>query len=340
MLRRFAGSSGFAVYLVLLSQLWLPFGLSAQGVNIEGAKKDGMVVVYGVVPPPTMVAVNKPFEKKYGIRVEYWRASTTQILERVLTEARAGRPRVDVIEGNIGTQLILEKEGFLISFFPPSTAEFPQQLLNKKSAQVPWRTNPISIVYNTELVKSDGVPKNFIELLQPKWTGKISFPDPSSHTTTAQFFVNMSKYNIDWRDFAKRIERQKPYLVTGFVQVMDAVVRGESLAGITYLKYVGAKKTPTDFVRLDKYLADVNTLALNRTAPHSNAGKLYMEFLCSLEGQKEMAGKGEFVVSPKVSPTFEGADTVPEKVVFMDVPSDEEFRNLGKEFREIFFSGR
>jgi iron(III) transport system substrate-binding protein len=325
---------------VLLSQLWLPFGLSAQRVNIEAAKKEGVVVVYGAVPPPTMAAVNKPFEKKYGISVEYWRASTTQILERVLNETRAGRSQVDVIEGNIGTQLILEKEGFLIPFFPPSTAEFPQQLLNKKSAQVPWRTNPISIVYNTDLVKRDGVPKNFIELLQPEWTGKISLPDPSSHTTTAQFFVNMSKYNVDWRDFAKRIERQKPHLVTGFVQVMDVVVRGESLAGITYLKYVGAKKTPTDFVRLDKYLADVNTLALSRKAPHSNAGKLYMEFLCSLEGQKDMAGKGEFVVSPKASPTFEGADSVPEKVVFMDVPSDEEFRNLGKEFREIFISGK
>jgi iron(III) transport system substrate-binding protein len=339
-MRKFTRRSGLAFYLALLSQLVLPLGLSAQGVNIEGAKKEGVVVVYGAVPPPTMAAVNKPFEKKYGIRVEYWRASTTQILDRVLTETRAGRPQVDVIEGNIGTQLILEKEGFLIPFFPPSTAEFPQQLLNKQSAQVPWRTNPISIVYNTELVKKDGLPKSFLELLQPKWTEKISLPDPSSHSTTAQFFVNMSKYNVDWRDFAKKIERQKPHLVTGFVQVMDVVVRGESLAGITYLKYVGAKKTPTDFVRLDKYLADVNTLALSRKALHSNAGKLYMEFLCSLEGQREMAGKGEFVLSPKASPTFEGADTVPEKVVFMDVPTDEEFKNLTKEFRGIFISGK
>jgi ABC-type Fe3+ transport system substrate-binding protein len=118
------------------------------------------------------------------------------------------------------------------------------------------------------------------------------------------------------------------------------VVRGESLAGITYLKYVGARKVPIDFIRLDKYLADVNTLALTRRAPHANAGKLYMEFLCSLEGQKEMAGKGEFVLSPKANPTFEGADKVPEKVVFMDVPSEEEFKDLAKELREIFFVGK
>lgn len=329
--------SGLTLYLALVIQLVLPLGLSAQGVNIEAAKKEAVVVVYGVVPPQTMDAVNKPFEKKYGIRVEYWRASTTLVLDRALTEARAGRPQVDVVEGNLGTQLILEKEGLFTPFFPPATVEFPQHLLNKESAQVPWRTNPISIVYNTELVKKDSLPKSFLDLLQPRWTGKISLPDPSSHTTTAQFFVNMGKYNVDWRDFAKRIEQQKPHLVTGFVQVMDVVVRGESLAGITYLKYVGAKKAPIDFVRLDKYLADVNSLALSRKAPHSNAGRLYMEFLCSLEGQKEMAGQGEFVLSPKANPTFEGADKVPGKVVFMDIPSDEEFKNLAKEFHEIFY---
>jgi iron(III) transport system substrate-binding protein len=339
-LRQFTRRWSLAFYLLFLSQLAWPLGLYAQDVNVEAAKKDEVVVVYGAVPPPTMAAVNTPFEKKYGIRVEYWRASTTQILERVLNEMRAGRPHVDVIEGNIGTQLILEKEGFLSRFFPPSTAQFPQHLLNKQTAQVPWRTNPVSIVYNTDLVKKGDVPRNFTDLLQPKWNGKISLPDPSVHTTTAQFFVNLSKYNVDWRDFAKRIEKQKPHLVTGFVQVMDLVVRGETPAGITYLKYVGAKKTPTDFVRLDKYLADVNTMALSRKAPHSNAAKLYMEFLCSLEGQKALAGKGEFVVSPKASPTFDGADSVPERVVFMDVPTEEEFKNLAKEFREIFSTNK
>ncbi len=339
-MERFSASSGLMFYVVLLVQLILTVGASAQGVDIEAAKKDGIVVVYSAVPPQTMAVVNKPFETKYGVRVQYWRASTTQILDRVLTESRAGRPQVDVIEGNIGTQLILEKQGLFTPFFPPSASEFPQRLLNKQSAQVPWRTNPVSIVYNTELVRKDDVPKSFADLLQAKWAGKISLPDPSSHTTTAQFFVNMSKYNIDGREFAKQIERQKPYLVTGFAQVMDVVARRESWAGITYLKYVGAKKVPLDFVRLDKYLADVNTLALGRKAPHSNAGKLYMEFLCSLEGQKAMATKGEFVVAPKAHPTFEGADQVPEKVVFMDVPSEEEFKNLAKEFRAIFFAGK
>jgi hypothetical protein len=55
--------------------------LFAQTVDIDAAKKEARVVVYAAVPPQTMKVINAPFEKKYGIRVDYWRASTIGILE-------------------------------------------------------------------------------------------------------------------------------------------------------------------------------------------------------------------------------------------------------------------
>ena len=36
----------------------------------------------------------------------------------------------------------------------------------------PWRVLPISILYNTEMVKSGDIPKTFDELASPKWTRK------------------------------------------------------------------------------------------------------------------------------------------------------------------------
>src|SRR5687768_18253746 len=72
--------------------------LFAQTVDIDAAKKEARVVVYAAVPPQTMKVINAPFEKKYGIRVDYWRASTTGILERALNEWRVGQAGADVIE--------------------------------------------------------------------------------------------------------------------------------------------------------------------------------------------------------------------------------------------------
>lgn len=89
------------------------------------------MVVYAAVPPQTMKIINDPFEKKYGIRVEYWRASTTGILDRALNEWRVGQPGFDVIEGNKGPQLILKAEGVFDKFLPPSAAKFPVNSWNR-----------------------------------------------------------------------------------------------------------------------------------------------------------------------------------------------------------------
>ena len=151
----------------LITVAWsLP--LFAQTIDIDAAKKEARVVVYAAVPPQTMKVINDPFEKKYGIRVDYWRASTTGILERALNEWRVGQAGADVIEGNKGPQLILKSEGVFDKFMPPSAGNFPQQFLEPDGILTPWRFNPISILYNTELVKKEELPKTLSDLLLPR----------------------------------------------------------------------------------------------------------------------------------------------------------------------------
>lgn len=311
--------------------------LHAQTVDVEAAKKEGKVVVYAAVPPQTMKVINDPFEKKFGIRVEYWRASTTGILERALNELRVGKPGFDVVEGNKGPQLILKNEGAFEKFVPPSAGKFPRQFLEADGMLTPWRFNPISLLVNTELVKRDELPKSLTDLLQPKWKGKIAIPDPARHTTTAQFLADLDKYDgIKWREFAKALAQQQPVLVESFAPIVNTVVRGEAALGITYLKYVGQYKGPIDYLRLNKYLADTNYLGVSKKAVNPHAGRLYVEYICSPEGQKAMAATGEFVLAPQIAPAIQGAADVAQRTVFMEEPSAEEFKKLREEMRQIF----
>jgi len=323
--------------LLVVIYLALRLQAAAQSVDIEAAEKEGKVVVYAAVPPQTMKVINEPFEKKYGIKVEYWRASTTGILERALNEWRVGTAPFDVVEGNKGPQYILKSEGVFAKYQPPSTAKYPKQFLESDQLLTPWRFNPISILFNTTLVRKEDVPKTIQDLLLAKWKGKITIPDPARHTTTAQFLADLDKYDgIKWRDFAKSLAQQQPFLVESFAPIVNTVVKGEAALGLTYLKYVGQYKGPIDYARLNKYLADVNYLGLSRKAPHANAGRLYIEYICSLEGQKAMAETAEFVLYPQVAPGFSGADQVPQRTVFMREPTAEEFKKLRDEMRQIF----
>jgi iron(III) transport system substrate-binding protein len=311
--------------------------LFAQTIDIDAAKKETRVVVYAAVPPQTMKVINDPFEKKYGIRVDYWRASTTGILERALNEWRVGQPGADVIEGNKGPQLILKSEGVFEKFIPPSAAKFPQQFIEPDGILTPWRFNPISILYNTELVKKEELPKTLGDLLLPRWKGKITIPDPSRHTTTAQFLADLDRYDgLNWREFAKGLAQQQPLLVESFAPIVNTVIKGEAHLGVTYLKYVGQYKGPIDYVRLNKYLADTNYLGVSKKAAHPNAGRLYVEYICSAEGQKAMAATGEFVLAPQIAPAFQGAADVPQRTLFMEEPTAEEFKKLREEMRQIF----
>ena len=312
----------------------------AQTVSVEAAKQEGKVSVYGAQVPQAMKPLHAAFEKKYGITVEYWRGDSTKVSERALTEWRAGKPGFDVVEGNRGVQLIMRDEGLFQKFVPPSSEKFPAQFKEKDGMITPWRVLPISILYNTDMVKSGDLPKTFDDLLSPKWTGKITMPDPTRHTTTAQFLWNLNKFKGDkWLDFVRALAKQQPILVESLAPVTTTIIKGEAPVGITYIKYIKQYKGPVDYIPMDQYLTDPNYLSLSAKASHPNAAKLYIDFACSPEGQKEIAEDGEFVLAPGVYPPIKDADKVAPKMVFMDNPSEEEFKKLmSGTFREIFFA--
>jgi len=196
---------------------------------------------------------------------------------------------------------------------------------------------PVGILYNTELVKGADVPKTFDDLLDAKWQDKISMPDPSRHASTAQFLWNMEQIKGEkWMDFVRGLAKQKPHLVESYSSVPNAIVRGESAVGITYVQYAGQFKGPISFAPIDKVFADPSDAALGAKAPNGNAGKLLIEYLCSPEGQKRIADTGEFVLAPGIYPNIKGADKIVSSLLLMNDASSEQLAKLQNEFRQLF----
>src|SRR4051812_5323600 len=63
----------------------------------EAAGKEGTLLWNPTTPAEYARMLAEPFEKRYGIKVEMWRARSELISQRVLTEARSGKPIVDVV---------------------------------------------------------------------------------------------------------------------------------------------------------------------------------------------------------------------------------------------------
>ena len=126
---------------------------ASQTLNVEAAKKEGKLVAYGTIVPKVMEPVHRGFEQKYGIKVEYWRANATQVVERALSEWQAGRPGFDLTFAIHGAQLLLKTNGVFAKYTPPSAEIFPANFKDKDGMLTAWRHTPVGVLFNTELVK-------------------------------------------------------------------------------------------------------------------------------------------------------------------------------------------
>ena len=323
----------FALVTYMPAQAW------AQGASVDAARKEGKAVIYGTVVPQVMGQIQNGFETKYGIKTEYWRADATKVIDRVLTEWRSGKPGFDIVIGARGPLALGKEERVYAKYSPAAAANFPAKFKDKDGQLIAWRITPVGILYNTELVKATEAPKSLDELLDPKWQGKISMPDPSRHASTAQYLWNLQQVKGDkWMDFAKGLAKQKPMLVESYSTVPNAIVRGEAHLGISYIQYTGQTKGPIGFASIEHVFADPSDAALSAKAMNPNAAKLFIEYLCSAEGQKKVAETGEFVLSPGVYPAIKGADKIMSNLYMMEDPSAEMLAKIQGEFRQMFLA--
>src|ERR1044071_6704612 len=109
--------------------LYLYKGADRDKRVVEGAQKEKRAVIYTSLNLKDSVPIVQAFKKKYGVEIELWRSSSENVLQRALTEARAGRFAVDGFELNGPEMEALYREGLLEEFWSPQFANLPPQAM-------------------------------------------------------------------------------------------------------------------------------------------------------------------------------------------------------------------
>ncbi len=332
------------VGMLLLAAVLLGAGTVSQEAvaqptdRVQQAKREGRVVIYSTAPTEVVEGVMKTFEKTYGVRTEYWRAESGRLTDRVLTEARAGKPLFDVVISSDTSMLLLKDEKVFAAYYPSASFRFPAEFRDKDAMLSPWRILPIGILYNPKFVKAEEAPKSYRDLVDPKWRGKIAMPDPTSHFTTTNWLVEMQRVlGADWSAFVAGLAEQRPLFVESFIVVPRALTTGEAHIGITYIKFVvelASEGAPLDYVRIKPMLAQGNYLGLGAKAPHPNAAKVFIDYFLSKESLTDLASHGEFVLLPGAVPPLQDVKTL--QFTQMRPLTRDEFRRWTAEFKALF----
>src|SRR5258707_9740931 len=119
---------------------------------IAGAKKAGAVTVYTSANTEDMAVLGDAFEKKYGVKVRVWRASSEQVVQRGVTEARGGRFDADVFETGGAAMESLHREELLQEGKAPALGGLNPAALTAHGEWTGTRFNVFVAAYNTRLI--------------------------------------------------------------------------------------------------------------------------------------------------------------------------------------------
>ena len=167
----------------------------------------------------------RSFEKKTGIKVNVWRASTTSVLQRALTEAAARRYEVDAIHISGPEMEALNREQLLQPVASPHYKALLPGAVPKHRA---WAATLLTVfvqAYNTNAVKKQDLPRTFADLLDPKWKGRLGIEsEDQDWFATVVTSMGEEKGMALFRDIAKR---NGVSVRTGHTLLNNMVVAGD-----------------------------------------------------------------------------------------------------------------
>ena len=304
---------------------------------IEGAKKEGELDLYTSAQADDIGAVAAAYERKYGVRVSMWRASSEKVLQRALAEARANRHTMDVAETNGPEMESMHREKILQLVKSPHLAELVAPALLPHGEWVATRMNVFVQAYNTKAVRKQDLPKTWEGLLDPKWKGRLGIEqDDVDWLAGMMAELGEARGTKLFRDI---VAKNGMSMRKGHTLLAQLVVSGEVPLALTVYNYkaeqLKRKGAPIDWFAIGTAIARPNGVGVARAAPHPHAAVLFYDFEISEEGQKILAARDFVPVNRKVETPL---NKLPLKLVDPSVTLDEYDKWTGL-YQDIFSGG-
>jgi iron(III) transport system substrate-binding protein len=304
----------------------VPAGYPADYAKIiDGAKKEGKLVIYAATDAKAAEPLVKDFNKMYpDVKVEYNDMNSTEIYNRFISEVAAGGATADVLWSSaMDLQIKLVHDGYGMKYQSREAAALP---VWAKMDDTAYGTTfePAVFIYNKRQVSEAEVPHTHDELVKlletktDRYKNKVITYDVEKSGVGFMFITQDMHNNSKFWDLAKALGKAKVQVQSSTGSMMERVSSGEDLLGYNILgsyALVRAKKDPNLGVVIPKDYALVLSRVefISKTAQHPNAAKLWTDFLLSKRGQTGIANDAKlYSVRPDVTGATTSAELIQE----------------------------
>jgi len=300
------------------------------------AEAEGKLMFYASFNATDTKILTDGFKQLYPkIDATFYRATDAQLMERTLTEGRAGRNLWDVVMTSSFYGYNMKKRGMLAVYDSPERKFYRD---GYKDPQATWTsifTNYGAFGFNTRNVPKTSVPKSYSDLLKPEWKGNIGIDSrPYEWFGTTVKAMGDEKGLAYMRELAKQVQLRNGRTILSQLTAAGEFKGALSAYSQTFetMKPAGA---PVDWVYLNPVFANIHPTGISAKAPHPNAGKLFVDFVLSKRGQELVRGMNRIP---------DRIDTPPEQARFIEgvkpafAPTEvlENFEGYAKTFHDIF----
>jgi iron(III) transport system substrate-binding protein len=243
---------------------------------IDGAKREGKVVVYTSMTAEQAQKLNDAFKAKYPfIQPSMFRAVGERLLTKIMAEAQAGKYDFDVVQSAETQAYFLKRKNLLAKYVSPEVKNIQKPFFDPDGYWAAVYMMPNVIGYNTRLVKRNEVPKSDDDLLNPKWKGRIGM----DHSKPEWFSWKLKRMGEEkGLAYMKKLGGQEFKLYAGLTILTSLLAAGEfPLVLNTHLHNVEdakRKSAPVDWVVQDPVFTKFQPIGVGSKTAHPNAARL------------------------------------------------------------------
>lgn len=276
----------------------------ANQIDVDRAKAEGKVVFYTSLDTQIVDAINAGFKQKYGIDVQYFRGGSSDVTSKVLAEADAGRPQVDMVDASDLAALLLMKERSLLKPFKSMAMDAVAKELRDPDGT--WMTDRLTqavIQYNTKEFGS-APPATWADLGKAGMNGRLVYFS-SANGDGAPRIYTLAKH-LGW-DVVKAMAATKPLRVQTPQVITQVLERGERGAGVLQNDNIAWRSKlqgkSTDYVfPAEGVPTEIGACGLLKSSARPHAAALYYEWWMGAEGQAILVKGGKYSSRTDVAP--------------------------------------
>ena len=251
----------------------------------------GELMVYTSIYPDIIDNMCKPNVAKAfpEMKVNWFQGGTEKVVTKITGEIKAKKIGADVLMvADPSYYLKLEDQKLLL----PYKSKEEKNLINDKAADGAWyavRVCNMIIAYNADKLKAEDAPKNWTDLADPKWKGKIAMPNPML-SGTAYVAVGALADKYGWEYFDK-LKANGLRVDEGNSAIQNKLLTGEYAAAMileeNILKLANTKKEPLKVIYPKDGVVQVpSPIAIFNTTKNPEGAKALVDWWLSKEGQQ------------------------------------------------------